>query len=94
MINRELKPAVVNTYGGVDEYGQMLSELISSRDIEIAIGIYSQSNVNDPRYVDITHYGLTKDKEISDNDVIVVDNHEYKVKIVNNTGRWTQLFLC
>lgn len=94
MINREMIKATVKTYGGIDEYGQPLNEVTNSKTIDMVFGVYSQTNVNDPRYVNITHYGLTKDREITDSDFIEINGIEYKVKIVNNTTRWTQLFLC
>lgn len=60
MINRELINATVKTYGGIDDYGQPLAELTSSRNIQMVFGVYSQENINNPNYVNVTHYGLTK----------------------------------
>lgn len=94
MINRELIDATVKTYGGIDDYGQPLAELTSSRNIQMVFGVYSQENINNPNYVNVTHYGLTKDRDITDADYISIGGKDYKVKQVNNTTRWTQLLLC
>lgn len=94
MINRELVSATVKTYGGTDEYGQQLATLQSERTVKVAIGIYTHTATDDIRYQDVKYYGLTKDREITDKDTIVVGDTTYKVMYVNNTTRWTQLYLC
>lgn len=94
MINRELVEATVNSYGGVDEYGQQLAELTGTRTITVAIGIYTHTATNDIRYQDVKYYGLTQDKAITDKDYLVVGDKTYKVLYVNSTTRWTQLYLC
>lgn len=87
MINRELKKYTVNTYGGKDEYGQELAELTNTREIEIAIGYYTQTLTSDIRYSATKYYGLTKDFSITDKDYIVIDGVEHKVLYVNPTTR-------
>ena len=94
MINREIVKATVNTYGGIDEYGQELAEIQSTREIEVTIGIYTHTATSDIRYQDVSYFGLTKDKEVTDRDILVIGDKEYKVLFVNPTSRWTQLYLC
>lgn len=94
MINREMKKATVNTYGGTDKYGQQLATLQSQRDIMVAIGYYTHTATDDIRYQDVKFYGLTRDRDITDKDTIVVGDNEYKVLFVNPTTKWTQLYLC
>lgn len=94
MINRELINATVQTYGGVDAYGQQLSTLQSTRTIDLAFGVLSHTDTTDIRYQDVTHYALTKDITVTDKDIITINNHDYKVKFVNTTNRWTQIYLC
>ena len=93
VINRELKKYTVKTYGGKDEYGQELAELTQTKEVEIAIGVYSQTQTSDVRYTDTKFYGLTKDKSITDKDYIVIDGEEHKVIYVNPTTRWVQLYV-
>ena len=94
MINRELVDATVETYGGYDEYGQQLAEKTAERNITVAIGYYTHSATDDIRYQDVKYYGLTKDRNITDKDYIIVGENKYKVMFVNPTTRWTQLYLC
>lgn len=93
MINRELRNATVVTYGGVDEYGQTSTAAQASREISITFGLYQHAEVNDVRFQDVTHYGLTRDRDITDHDHIIIDGVEYKVLFVNPFGRMTQVFL-
>lgn len=94
MINRELVKATVETYGGLDEYGQELAELQNEREIMVAVGFYTHTATDDIRYQDVKYYGLTKDRNITDKDYLVVGENKYKVLFVNPTTRWTQLYLC
>ena len=66
MINRETATVEVITYNeGLDKYGINRRKGSSSRFVDMVIKTYSQSNVNDARYVDATNIGLTADKEIT-----------------------------
>lgn len=94
MFNRELIPVTVHYYDGVDEYGQMLATETGSADIEGAFGILSQNNTTDVRYIDATHYLLTTDKTITDKCVLTIQEHDYKVKLVNPHKRLCEVFLC
>ena len=93
MINREMRPAVLRTYGGVNEYGQQLSSLLDETIIEVAFGLYTHQSSNDVRYQNITHYALTK-ADVNDKQKLVIDGVVYKVMFVNPFGRMKQLLLC
>lgn len=94
MINRELIPIEVNFYDGIDAYGQQLANLSETKTIEGAFGIISQNNTNDIRYLESTHYVLTKDRTITDKCELTIDGKVYKVKYVNPHRQWVQVFLC
>ena len=94
MLNNEIKEATVVRYDGYDEYGQELAEPTSERKVMVAIGYYTHSATDDIRYQDVKYYGLTKDRNITDKDYILVGESKYKVMFVNPTTRWTQLYLC
>lgn len=91
-IQRELQSATVKGYTmNVDAYGQLEAGL--PRSIELSVKLYSQQNVQDPRYVDVELVGLTKDKSIVPGEVISLAQGDYRVKYVVPTGRWTELML-
>lgn len=75
----------------VDAYGQLEAGL--PRSIELSVKLYSQQNVDDPRYVDVDLVGLTKDTSIVPGEVISLAQGDYRVKYVIPTGRWTELML-
>ena len=93
MINRELKDATVVTYGGVDEYGQMMTTPTASRTISMTFGMYQHTPTQDIRFQDVKYVGLTSDREISDKDSVIIEGKEYKVSFVNPFGRMTQVFM-
>lgn len=93
MINRDMVSATVVTYGGVDEYGQMMTTPTASREISMTIGLYNHSESSDVRYMAVNYTGLTRDKEITDKDSVIIGGKEYKVLFVNPYGRLTQVFL-
>lgn len=91
-IQRELQSATVRGYTmNVDAYGQLEAGL--PRSIELSVKLYSQQNVDDPRYVDVELVGLTKDTSIVPGEVISLAQGDYRVKYVIPAGRWTELML-
>lgn len=93
MYNRQLTTILVNSYSGVDEYGDMLTTLDGSRTIQGSINIHSQSTTDDIRYQNAEYLILTKDKNISDQDRLLFNNQEYKVLYVNPFGRLNQVWV-
>ena len=55
--------------------------------------IYSQTNVTDPRYVDVDLIGLTKDKDITDDNVIIVGDEKFNIKYIIPSSRLYQILM-
>lgn len=91
MYNRQLTTILVNSYSGVDGYGDMLSTLDNTRTIQGSVNIYNQSSYDDIRYQQAEYLILTKDKNITDTDKLVFNGQEYKVLYVNPLGRLNQV---
>lgn len=93
-ITRELQSANVLVYGlDVDSYGQLEAGIPTQRNIQLAVKVYSQQNVSDPRYVDVELIGLTQDKSVVPGEIIALAQGDYRVKYVVPTGRWQELML-
>ena len=94
MIQREWQDVQVLSYEDiVDEYGQKRQGTPTIRIVEMVCKIYSQTNVTDPRYVDVDLIGLTKDKDITDENVIVIGDEKYNVKYVIPSSRLYQILM-
>lgn len=92
--NRELKPvSVVSFTTGTDAYGQKRKQGSTSRTVEMFVKVYSQSNVSDVRYCDVTNIGLTYDTSITDENQIVIDGATYNVLYVIPSGRMYQILM-
>ena len=94
MINRDSKTVYVISFSsGKDKYGKPNLVEDSRREIEMMMTIYKQNNVEDIRFIDATHIGLTADQDITDKNNILFDGIEYKVLFVIPSRRLTQVFL-
>lgn len=94
ILNRELKPvSVVSFTTGTDAYGQKRKQGSTSRTVEMFVKVYSQSNVSDVRYCDVTNIGLTYDTSITDENQIVIDGATYNVLYVIPSGRMYQILM-
>lgn len=94
MINREWKTVQVITFSNeLDEYGQKRQGSSTSRDIQMVCKIYTQNNVDDPKYVDVDMLGLTKETNITDANQIEIDNVKYNIKYIIPSGRLTQILM-
>ena len=100
-IKRELQSVTIKAYAHesaspydlvVDDYGQ-LTYASTTRSAKMAVKVYSQQNVQDPRYVDVEMVGLTQDKSIVPGEVISFAQGDYRVKYVIPTSRWQELML-
>lgn len=95
MIHRELQSVTVKAYDtAVDAYGQLQQGTPTMRTVDMAVKIYSQQNVQDPRYVDIELIGLTKDTDIAPGEVISLAQGDYRVRYVVPTSRWQEILLA
>ena len=94
MINREWQDVQVLTYSDdLDEYGQKRQGEPTVRVVEMVCKIYSQTNVEDPRYVDVDVIGLTKDKQITTDNVLIVGDEKFNVKYVIPSSRLYQILM-
>lgn len=93
MINREMKPVyLVSFASGTDKYGQKRNNGEKKDVIEMAVKIYSQTNVSDIRYNDIELIGLTK-TAVKDSQQIEIDSVRYQISYVIPSGRYTQVLM-
>ena len=101
MINREWQDVFVLWYPNEsDEYGQKRQNIPTRQTVEMVCKVYSQTNVTDPRYIDIDLVGLTEEHTITDkNEVEIIDNNfgiptgTYLVKYVIPSSRLYQILL-
>lgn len=70
-----------------DAYGQKRQGAQTIRRVEMYCRIFSQVNIDNPKYVDIDVIGLTDDKNITDANQIVIDDDVYNVKYVIPSSR-------
>ena len=92
---RELQTVTVKAYGlTVDDYGQLEQGTPVTRTVDMALKVFSQVNVQDPRYVDVDMIGLTKDTSIVPGEVISLASGDYRVRYVVPTGRWQEILLA
>lgn len=93
MIIRELLPVTIRTYtNSTDDYGQ-LRKIYSDRTAEMVIKISSQTNVSDPRYVDVTNVGVTSDKSIIAGNQVICGQDTYDVLYVIPSSRLTTVLM-
>jgi hypothetical protein len=94
MINREMKQVEVLTFnGGKDSYGRPRKSGNISHTADMMVKVYQQRKVDDIRYVDVTHLGLTADKSITDSNQIIIDNDTYEVLYVIPSNRLNQVLM-
>lgn len=55
--------------------------------------IYKHVQTEDIRFNDVTHCCLTREKDITEANELVIDNINYLIKFVNPDGRLTELFI-
>lgn len=92
--NRELQPvSVVSFTTGTNAYGEKRELGSTTRTVDMVVKIYSQTNVSDVRYCDITNIGLTHDASITDENQIIVDGTTYDVLYVIPSGRLHQVLM-
>jgi len=101
MIQREWQKVQVLWFPtGVDEYGQQRQGEPTEENVDMVCKIFNQTNVTDPRYIDIDVIGLTNNHTISDKNEVVIDENAfgipagtYIVKYVIPTSRLYQVLL-
>lgn len=93
MINREMKSVLLISFtSGTDKYGQKRNNGNTEETIEMAVKVYSQTNVSDIRYNDVELIGLTK-TAVKDSQQIKIDDIVYQVLYVIPSGRYNQVLM-
>lgn len=92
MINNEMRTVTIKQFNEtLNDYGEKVLST-DSTTAEMMVKQYSQTNVQDPRFVDVQYIGLTK-AAISINEVVSIDGTDYMVLYVIPSGRYTQVML-
>lgn len=95
MVNRELrKVELVSFEPGADRYGQQLTIEKEIKEISMTFTLYSHTADESPLYQDVNYFGLTREKDIGDNQVVRVDGKDHKILFVNTFSRMTQVFMA
>lgn len=93
MINNEMKKVKVLSYvESVDIFGQLRKTTPTERTIEMYVKIFSQTNVNDPRYNNVEMIGLTK-SEVYDGEQIEIDGKVYDILRITPSKRFCEVLL-
>lgn len=88
MIAREWQKVDIITYSDdIDAYGQRKTGAYTTRQIDMVCHVAQKSNQLNPKYVDVTMVGLTKDIAITDADIVVIDGQRYVIKYIVNSPR-------
>ena len=91
---REVKTVSKLTYPDTrDEYGQKRTGTPESTSVKMVIKNYSNTNVTDPRYVQVTDVGLTYDDTITTANQIKDGDTVYNVLFTIPTQKFAQVFL-
>lgn len=94
MINREWKQVVIKAYSNAtDDFGQLRQVVSSTFTDKMVIKISSQTNVTDPRYVDVTEVGITPSKLIKAGYVVEDGATKYDVLYVIPSSRYTTVLM-
>lgn len=87
-----MRQAEMLSFGEVDEYGQEVIDTENAITVNLTFGLFNHQETEDVRYQDVEYCGLTYDN-ITDNNILLLDDKKYKVKFVNPYGRMKEVFL-
>ena len=78
-----------------DKWGATTNELVKVDTARVSISTKSTLNINkDMKYAEVTHIGLTENRNLKRNQVLCLDALRYIIyEVPNNMGRLTQLLL-
>lgn len=94
MINNEWQKAIYTEFIEVpDSYGQQHKSIGQERNIEVVVKNYNRTNVNDPRFIEVTDIALTKEKELKPGNNIIINNNKYYILFIIYSNRLNQLLL-
>lgn len=94
MVNRELrKVSLISFEPGADKFGQQMTKESEVKEIMMTFGLYSHVADESPLYQAVNYFGLTREKNVRDNQVVEIDGKQHKILFVNNFSRLTQVFM-
>ena len=78
-----------------DKWGADSTEEVLKNTAEVSITYSSATSImNDVRYQEVTHVGLTRNKDLKKGQILVLGDERYVIHLEpNNSTRLTQLFL-
>ena len=79
----------------IDQYGNPTNEEQQVGTTSVTINQATASSfLNEVKYAEVTHFGLTRDKTHKQGQVLIADQKRYVIELPpNHTTRYTQLFL-
>lgn len=79
----------------IDKYGNTTNEEKQVGTTCVTINQLAASNfLNEVKYAEVTHFGLTRDKTLKQWQVLIADQKRYVIELPpNHTTRYTQLYL-
>lgn len=94
MVNREMrKVSLISFEPGADKFGQQMTKEKEVKEIQMTFGLYSHQADESPLYQNVNYFGLTREKNVADNQIIEIDGKQHKILFVNNFSRLTQVFM-
>lgn len=95
MLNREKTPITIIHYtDSIDGYGQTKKTVKEKVASEMVVHIYSQTNVTNPKYVDIDYLGIYDPQtNISIDDDIIFNDIQCSVMYVVPTNRYNIVYM-
>lgn len=95
MINREKTPIIIIHYtDNIDGYGQTKKNVKEKVASEMVVHIYSQTNVTNPKYVDIDYLGIYNPQvNISIDDDIIFNNNQCSVMYIVPANRYNIVYM-
>lgn len=79
----------------IDKYGNPTNEEQQVGTTSVTINQVTASNfLNEVKYAEITHFGLTRDKTLKQWQVLIADQKRYVIELPpNHATKYTQLYL-
>lgn len=95
MINREMRNTdVFIKVKSKSKYGELVESWDRVGTIQMAFSFVNMfEKVVDTRYVETTHYGYTRDKSLTMDSMIRCGGIYYRILMVNNQSKLSQLYL-
>lgn len=93
MISTQMHLFNYSTFGECNGYGQPTLNPDVEGTVKLAIYTTSQNIGDNPLYSNCEYIGFTFDNDINESYVIHYGNKKLKVKYINTSGRFNQVYL-